>query len=96
MSIFDVELFARTVRKEWMIENNLHWHLDYTLKEDASTIIDKKVAFNMNIIRKSVLSMLKNVEFKKKYSLKNKVTYINDNFDSRLIDVLNQLLNSCK
>ena len=37
MSIFDVELFARTVRKEWIIENNLHWYLDYTLKEDAST-----------------------------------------------------------
>ena len=79
-----------------MIENNLHWYLDYTLKEDASTIIDKKVAFNMNIIRKTVLSMLKNVEFKKKYSLKNKVTYINDNFDSCLIDVLNQLSTSCK
>ena len=59
MSIFDVELFARTVRKEWMIENNLHWQLDYTLKEDDLTIIDKKVAFNMNIIRKSVLSILK-------------------------------------
>ena len=66
MSIFNVELFAKTVRKEWMIENNLHWHLDYTLKEDASTIIDKKVAFNLNIIRKSVLTMLKNIEFKKK------------------------------
>ena len=96
MSIFDVELFSRTVRKEWMIENNLHWHLDYTLKEDASTIIDKKVAFNMNIIRKAVLSMLKNVEFKKKYSLKNKVTYINDNFASCLDDVLNQLSILCK
>ena len=96
MSIFDVELFARTVRKEWMIENNLHWQLDYTLKEDDSTIIDKKVAFNMNIIRKSVLSILKNVEFKKKYSLKNKVTYINDNFTSCLDDVLTQLSSSCK
>lgn len=96
MSIFDVELFARTVRKEWMIENNLHWHLDYTLKEDDSTVIDKKVAFNMNIIRKSVLSILKNVEFKKKYSLKNKVTYINDNFASCLDDVLTQLSSSCK
>ena len=96
MSIFDVELFSRTVRKEWMIENNLHWHLDYTLKEDASTIIDKKVAFNMNIIRKTVLSMLKNVEFKKKYSLKNKVTYINDNFASCLDNLLTQLSISCK
>lgn len=96
MSIFDAELFARTVRKEWMIENNLHWHLDYTLKEDSSTIIDKKVAFNLNIIRKAVLTMLKNVEFKKKFSLKNKITYINDNFASVLPDVLNQLSTSCK
>lgn len=96
MSIFDAELFARTVRKEWMIENNLHWHLDYTLKEDSSTIINKKVAFNLNIIRKAVLTMLKNVEFKKKFSLKNKITYINDNFVSVLPDVLNQLSISCK
>lgn len=96
MSIFDAELFARTVRKEWMIENNLHWHLDYTLREDSSTIIDKKVAFNLNIIRKAVLTMLKNVEFKKKFSLKNKITYINDNFASILSDVLNQLSISCK
>lgn len=96
MSIFDVELFSRTVRKEWMIENNLHWHLDYTLKEDVSTIIDKKVAFNLNVIRKAVLTMLKNVEFKKKFSLKNKITYINDNFASILSDVLDQLSVSCK
>lgn len=51
-SIYDVDLFSKTVRKEWSIENKLHWHLDYTLKEDNSTIIDKKVALNLNIIRK--------------------------------------------
>lgn len=96
MSIFDIELFSKTVRKEWMIENNLHWHLDYTLKEDASTVIDKKVSFNLNIIRKAVLTMLKNVEFKRKFSLKNKITYINDNFVSVLPNVLEQLSISCK
>lgn len=95
-SIFDIDLFHKTVRKEWMIENNLHWHLDYTLKEDCFTIIDKTVAFNLNIIRKFVLSMLKNVEFKKKYSLKNKITYINDNFASILSYLLNQLSINCK
>ena len=51
-SIYDIDLFAKAVRKEWSIENNLHWHLDYTLKEDYSTIIDKKVAYNLNIIEK--------------------------------------------
>lgn len=71
-SIYDIDLFAKAVRKEWSIENNLHWHLDYTLKEDYSTIIDKKVAYNLNIIRKTILSMLKIIDVGKKYSFKNK------------------------
>lgn len=90
-SIYDIELFSRTVRNEWSIENKLHWHLDYTLKEDYSTIIDKRVAFNLNIIRKSVLSMLKIIDVGKKYSLKNKIHYINDNFEKFLPSIIEQL-----
>lgn len=90
-SIYDIELFSKTVRNEWSIENKLHWHLDYTLKEDYSTIIDKRVAFNLNIIRKSVLSMLKIIDVGKKYSLKNKIHYINDNFERILPSIIEQL-----
>lgn len=90
-SIYDIDLFSKTVRKEWSIENKLHWHLDYTLKEDNSTIIDKKVALNLNIIRKSVLSMLKLIDVGKKYSLKNKIHYINDNFDKFFSKIIEQL-----
>ena len=90
-SIYDIDLFAKTVRKEWCIENNLHWHLDYTLKEDYSTIIDKKVAFNLNIIRKSILSILKVIDVGKKYSLKNKIHYFNDNFESFFPKIIEQL-----
>ena len=90
-SIYDIDLFAKTVRKEWCIENNLHWHLDYTLKEDYSMIIDKKVAFNLNIIRKSILSILKIIDVGKKYSLKNKIHYINDNFESFFPKIIEQL-----
>lgn len=90
-SIYDIDLFSKTVRKEWSIENKLHWHLDYTLKEDNSTIIDKKVALNLNIIRKSVLSMLKLIDVGKKYSLKNKIHYINDNFNNFFPKIIKQL-----
>lgn len=90
-SIYDIDLFSKTVRKEWSIENKLHWHLDYTLKEDYSTIINKKVAFNLNIIRKSVLSMLKIIDVGKKYSLKNKIHYINDNFEAFFPNIIEQL-----
>ena len=92
-SIYDIDLFTKTVRNEWTIENKLHWHLDYTLKEDYSTIIDKKVAFNMNIIRKSVLSILKIINVGKKYSLKNKIHYINDNFELFFPSIIEQLSN---
>jgi predicted transposase YbfD/YdcC len=32
-SIYDVNLFSKTVRNKWKIENKLHWH---------STVINKK------------------------------------------------------
>lgn len=92
-SIYDIDLFSKTVRKEWNVENNLHWHLDYTLKEDNSTIIDKKVGLNLNIIRKTILSMLKILDVGKKYSLKNKIHYINDNFDKLFPSIIEQLSN---
>lgn len=92
-SVYDIELFAKTVRNEWSIENKLHWHLDYTMKEDTSNIIDKKVAYNLNIIRKSVLSMLKMIDVGKKYSLKNKIHYINDNFEKFFPNIIKQLSN---
>ena len=90
-SIYDIDLFEKTVRKEWSIENNLNCHLDYTLKEDYCTIIDKKVAYNLNIIRKTNLSMLKIIDVGKKYSLKNKIHYINYNFDKFLSKIIDQL-----
>ena len=31
-SIYDIDIFAKTVRKEWSIENNLHWHLRLYIK----------------------------------------------------------------
>ena len=90
-SIYDIDLFVKVVRNEWYIENKLHWHLDYTLKEDYSKVIDKKVALNLNIIRKSVLSMLKILDVGKKYSLKNKIKYINDNFEIFFPKIIKQL-----
>ena len=90
-SIYDIDLYAKAVRIEWSIENNLHWHLDYALKEDYSTIIDKKVAYYLIIIRKTILSMLKIIDVGKNNSLKNKIHYINDNFDKFLPKIIEQL-----
>ena len=54
----DVELAAKAIRKHWMVESH-HWHLDVTFREDADRTIDKDAAYNLNIVRKIALHILK-------------------------------------
>ena len=49
---------AKAIRKHWMVESH-HWHLDVTFREDADRTIDKDAAYNLNIIRKIALYILK-------------------------------------
>ena len=54
----DKDLFALAVRRHWNIENNLHWHLDFTFKEDYVTTKNKKALHNLTIVRRFVLAVL--------------------------------------
>jgi len=49
---------ARAIRGHWMVES-YHWHLDVTFREDANRTLEKQAAFNLNIIRKLALNVLK-------------------------------------
>jgi len=67
----EIEKIARAIRSHWQVENNLHWVLDMTFKEDESRIRDKIVAQNMSWIRKMSAYLLKQVP--SKLSMKNKM-----------------------
>lgn len=54
----NAELFERAVRSHWAIENNLHWSLDFTFKDDKNTSMAKTGAKNMQIMKKIVLAVL--------------------------------------
>ena len=58
-SIDDVELCAEAIRGHWSVENNLHWHLDYSLSEDDNTTMDKAAFNNYSLLNKMVLSLCK-------------------------------------
>lgn len=62
-------------RGHWAIENNLHWHLDVTFKEDKSRVRTGYAPQNLSMIRKLALQIIKNHEEsgKKKRSLKKKL-----------------------
>jgi predicted transposase YbfD/YdcC len=51
-------VYAGALRGHWGIENNLHWQLDVTFGEDASTICNRTSARNVALLRKFALGLL--------------------------------------
>lgn len=52
--------FAEAVRGHWSIENNLHWQLDVTFREDDLRIRKGHAPANMSILMRTALTLLKN------------------------------------
>ena len=57
----DVKEIARAIRGHWMVES-YHWHLDVTFREDSDHTLNKHVAYNLNIMRKLALNLLKLID----------------------------------
>jgi predicted transposase YbfD/YdcC len=62
--------FGAAVRSHWRIENNLHWQLDVTFREDESRIENKTSEANFAVLRRLALTLLKAYPSKK--SMANK------------------------
>ena len=98
----DIELFSKSVRSEWGIENNLHAPLDIVFKEDANKTLEKNGAKNLGILRRIALALLKFVQTYYNKSLNLIRTDLAFDFENeienifKLLDVksLNQLKNT--
>lgn len=69
-SFFDIKNFVKAVREHWGVENGLHWHLDFTFKDDKNTTLSKTGAKNLQILKKIALALLKMVQHLYNCSLK--------------------------
>ena len=71
-SVKDIDDFARAVRDHWGVENGLHWHLDFTFKDDKNTTMPKNGAKNLQTFKKLSLAILKMAQcvYPKRTSLK--------------------------
>lgn len=54
-----VQDYAKVLRNHWGIENNLHWQLDVTFREDGSRIGKRHGAENFSLLRRLALMLLK-------------------------------------
>ncbi len=55
-----VKLLAQAVRGHWKVENQLHWVLDVTFREDHNRSRAGHAQANLGVLRRVALSMLKN------------------------------------
>lgn len=84
----EVKDIARAIRGHWMVES-YHWHLDVTFREDANHTIDKYAAYNLNIVRKIALNILRLFDVGlKRVSLKGKRFMISVDVERFLDDLL--------
>jgi predicted transposase YbfD/YdcC len=57
--VLSASAFAEAVRSHWAIENNLHWTLDVTFKEDLSRLRAGHGAKNMAVVRHFALNLVR-------------------------------------
>lgn len=80
----NVEEMARAIRSHWMVES-YHWHLDVTFREDANHTLDKDAAYNLNIVKKIAINLLRLLDVgRKNISLKGKRYVISLNVEKHL------------
>ncbi len=85
----NIELFSKTIRNHWSIENKLHWHLDFTFKQGENTTANKKALFNLELINKFCLGLLKKVKpYYNNISLRRIRKIISYNFEKSIVDLM--------
>lgn len=87
----DIELFSKSVRAEWGVENNLHAPLDIVFKEDANKTLDKNGARNLGILRRIALALLKFVQTYYKISLNLIRTNLSFDFENEIENIFKLL-----
>jgi len=72
-SVTDISDFSRAVRSHWGVENSLHWHLDFTFKDDHNTSTKDNSAQGLQMFKKIALIALKFAQavYPKSTSIKN-------------------------
>ena len=87
-SVDDIESFHQAVRSHWRIENELHWRLDVTFREDASRIRRGNAPFNLGVIRHVAMNLLKRETSKISVRKKRIRAALNDDFRHNILMAL--------
>ena len=85
----DINLFSKSIRIHWSVENKLHWQLDYSFKQDDNTTIDKDALLGLQIVKKTVLAFLNPIKEKTNMSMNKLRLNISYNVEKELDNIFN-------
>jgi predicted transposase YbfD/YdcC len=81
----DPETLLDAIRDHWSVENNLHWHLDVTFREDYSRTRKDHSAMNFTVLRRFALNMLAREPSKLPLKRKRLKAAVNPEFRASLL-----------
>lgn len=89
-SLFNnISLFSKAIRNHWNVENKLHWQLDYTFCADKNTTMNKNALFNLQLIKKMALAVIKHSQDIYHSSLSSIRNRLAINFEQEILRLLN-------
>lgn len=88
----NIDLFSDAIRKEWHVENKLHWHLDVTFRQDKNRTIDKNALANLEIVNKFCLAILQRVKKYYNKSLKRIMSILSANVEENFLELIALLI----
>lgn len=88
----NIKEFSIATRQHWAVENKIHWHLDFTFRQDNNTTMNKKALLNLEIIHKFVLAVLSKAKPTYKKSLKLIRKHLSNNFEEFLPELFCYLM----
>ncbi len=83
----NAQQYNQYTRGHWSIENDLHWHLDVTFKEDACRLRGENAPLNLNILRKFALMKLKQMNDKSSIKKRRYKASLSDEYLERVINI---------
>lgn len=78
--------FNKLVRGHWGIENQLHWHLDVTSREDACRARSLNAPENLNILRKIALQRISQMKDKLSEKKRRYRASLNNNYLKQVLN----------
>lgn len=87
----DISNFSKAIRQHWSVENKLHWHLDFTFRQDDNSTMDKNALFNLQILKKLSLAFLNDVKRIYDRSLKRIRFWLSLDYENEILRFFNIL-----